>query len=320
MTGDKLPVTLGHEFCGRVKEAPSGSKFKTGQAVVCDPRLYCRSCNSCGIQQTVDCEKWGFRGLSGGGGGFSQFVSVHESQIYAIPDELLPYGALVEPLAVAWHAIKRAPTQEFSNKTALVLGGGPIGIALVLVLKAFGASCVIVSEPTEARRKQNQDLAHHVLNPLEQKIGDECRKLTNGQGVDYVFDAAGVPVGMNAGVDALKFHAWYINVAGWEEPVRSNVLCRPCTLADHRCLLQMPSQMVGLFMKEFYMTCSRAYNDQDFAETVEYFVQGKFPGFEKMVTSRIGLQDITDKGFKQLIENKDQHIKILVTPQEALLA
>ena len=68
------------------------------------------------------------------------------------------------------------------------------------------------------------------------------------------------------------------------------------------------------------MTMSRAYNDDDFAATVAYFAQGRFEGFEKMVTGRIGLPDITDKGFKQLIENKDQHIKILVTPQPALFA
>ena len=73
-----------------------------------------------------------------------------------------------------------------------------------------------------------------------------------------------------------------------------------------------------LLYKEFNLTASRAYNDEDYAATVDYFVKGKFSGFETMVTSRIALPDITDKGFKQLIENKDQHIKILVTPEEAL--
>lgn len=68
------------------------------------------------------------------------------------------------------------------------------------------------------------------------------------------------------------------------------------------------------------MTASRAYSDEDYAATVDAFVNGKFPGFEKMVTSRIALPDITEKGFKQLIENKDEHIKILVTPQASLLA
>ena len=226
LTGDKAPVTMGHEFCGRISETSTGSKFKPGQAVVADPRLYCRSCKRCNMNDTVTCDLWGFRGLSGGGGGFSQFVGIHESQLYAIPDELLPYGALVEPLAVAWHAVKRAPIDDFSDKSALILGGGPIGIALVLVLKAFGAKNVIVSEPTDARRKQNEELAHHVLNPIEQNIGDECRKLTNGDGVDFVFDAAGVPRGFHAGVDAIKFKGWYINVAGWEEAVSTGQINR----------------------------------------------------------------------------------------------
>jgi threonine dehydrogenase-like Zn-dependent dehydrogenase len=220
LTQDKLPVTLGHEFCGRVKKAPAGSKLTEGQAVVADPRLYCRSCHRCDIKETVSCSLWGFRGLSGGGGGFSQYMSIHESQVYAIPDSLLPYGALVEPLAVAWHAAKRSDLTDFRGKSVLIVGGGPIGIALVLVLRSWGADKIIVSEPTVARRKQNESLADHVLSPIDQNIGDECRALTDGEGVDICFDAAGVPAGLSAGCDALRFKGLYINVAGWEQPVR----------------------------------------------------------------------------------------------------
>lgn len=219
ITKEKLPVTLGHEFCGRVKQAPPNSKLKTGQAVVADPRIYCRSCHHCTGNNTVFCDSWGFRGLSGGGGGFSQYMSIHESQVYPITDELLPYGALVEPLAVAWHAVKRAGLDKFTKESVLVIGGGPIGIALVLVLKAFGATNIIMSEPTPTRRKQNQELVDHVLNPIEQNVGEECRKLTGGVGVDIVFDAAGVPRGFAAGVDAVRFRGTWINVAGWEESV-----------------------------------------------------------------------------------------------------
>lgn len=82
---------------------------------------------------------------------------------------------------------------------------------------------------------------------------------------------------------------------------------------------QMPNPYLGLLGKELIMTGSRAYSDEDYAATVDAFVEGKFLGYEKMVTSRIALPDITEKGFKQLIENKDQHIKILVTPRSSLL-
>jgi threonine dehydrogenase-like Zn-dependent dehydrogenase len=147
-------------------------------------------------------------------------MSIHESQVYAIPDSLLPYGALVEPLAVAWHAAKRSDLTDFRGKSVLIVGGGPIGIALVLVLRSWGADKIIVSEPTVARRKQNESLADHVLSPIDQNIGDECRALTDGEGVDICFDAAGVPAGLSAGCDALRFKGLYINVAGWEQPVR----------------------------------------------------------------------------------------------------
>jgi hypothetical protein len=60
----------------------------------------------------------------------------------------------------------------------------------------------------------------------------------------------------------------------------------------------MPSAMILLFIKEFSMTGSRAYNDDDFAATVDYFVKGKFLGFEKMVTGLIALPGIIDEGFK----------------------
>lgn len=62
-----------------------------------------------------------------------------------------------------------------------------------------------------------------------------------------------------------------------------------------------------------------SYDDEDFAEVVKDFVAGNYPGVEEMVTSRIHLQDVVERGFEQLIQNKDHHIKILVTPKESLI-
>lgn len=68
-------------------------------------------------------------------------------------------------------------------------------------------------------------------------------------------------------------------------------------------------------MKEATLVSSRAYDDDDFRETVNEFVKGSFKGVEKMVTSRISLDEIKEKGFENLVERKDDHIKILVTPK-----
>jgi (R,R)-butanediol dehydrogenase/meso-butanediol dehydrogenase/diacetyl reductase len=72
-------------------------------------------------------------------------------------------------------------------------------------------------------------------------------------------------------------------------------------------------------LKEITMVSSLVYNDDDFRETVEQFVGGAFKGVEKMVTDRIYLDDVVEKGFEALVESKDDHIKILVTPHIELI-
>jgi threonine dehydrogenase-like Zn-dependent dehydrogenase len=222
-TGDTLPVTMGHEFCGRIAQAPAGSDLKVGQAVMVDPRFYCNSCQPCESKATNACEKWGFLGLSGGGGGFSEAVAVDARLCYPIPESTLEYAALIEPLTVAWHALKVSGIKSFKGKTALIVGGGPVGIALIFVLKQWGAGLVFVSEPTITRRAQNKELADEVFNPREQKVGDMCRFLTGGHGVDVVFDAAGTAPGLADGLDAVRMNGVYVNVASWETPVSLDV-------------------------------------------------------------------------------------------------
>jgi len=59
-----------------------------------------------------------------------------------------------------------------------------------------------------------------VFNPLITNVANECRARTGGVGVDVVFDCAGIPAGLNNGMDALRIRGTYVNVAGWEQPVR----------------------------------------------------------------------------------------------------
>lgn len=72
-------------------------------------------------------------------------------------------------------------------------------------------------------------------------------------------------------------------------------------------------------MKELTLKFSLAYNESDFQAVVDDFVEGKFAGVEKMITSRIAVDDIAKLGFEELINNKDQHVKIVATPKHELL-
>ena len=67
-------------------------------------------------------------------------------------------------------------------------------------------------------------------------------------------------------------------------------------------------------MKEINLHFSMAYNDLDFAEVTSNFSRGKYPGVERMVTARIGLEDLREKGFEELVKHKEKHGKILISP------
>lgn len=142
-----------------------------------------------------------------------------------LPDNIpLDIGALVEPLSVGWHAVRQSPLT--SSSTILILGGGPIGIAVINALKARGCGMIIVSEPTASRQKfAKQFGADFILDPIsegEEGFARKVRELTNGEGVDIVFDCAGVAAGLKAACQLIKARGTVVNAAIWEKPVLFN--------------------------------------------------------------------------------------------------
>ena len=112
-------------------------------------------------------------------------------------------SALVEPLSVGWHAVKVSGFKK--GDAVLILGGGPIGISVMLALKARGAHKVILSEVSRRRREYATKFgADYVLNPLEDDVVKRCRELCDGQGVHIVYDCAGVQAGLDQGVHATR--------------------------------------------------------------------------------------------------------------------
>jgi threonine dehydrogenase-like Zn-dependent dehydrogenase len=132
------------------------------------------------------------KGNKGGGGGLSGALTTAASTVISLPQNVsLDIGALVEPLSVAWHAISAAPLSH--SDTVLILGGGPIGLAVVQCLTAKGIKTIIVSEVAESRRKFAKEFgASTVFDPRSDDIVKETGKITGGVGADVVFDCAGV--------------------------------------------------------------------------------------------------------------------------------
>lgn len=219
LTGETLPVTMGHEFCGRVRSPSANSKLRDGDAVMVDPRILCRKCGPCEKGATHACEKLGYHGYHTGGG-FAERVAVLETMLHKLPDNVsLDYAAVIEPLAVVVHAIKETKLSHWKEKDILVIGGGPIGLALIIALRAFGAEKIIVSEPAAKRRAQVKEFVPAAYNPVTEDVVGKCREATGGKGMEIVFDCAGVPAGLEVGFESLGFEGQYMNVAVWEKPV-----------------------------------------------------------------------------------------------------
>ena len=195
-------------------------------------------------------------GLSGGGGGLSESVVVPEAAVLNLPDHVpLDVGALVEPLSVAWHAISAAPLTHES--TVLVLGGGPIGLAIVQCLVAKGVQKIIMSEISGARQRFAREFgAHHVLCPKTYDIVKISRALSNERGPDVVFDCAGVPASLNTACMAVRPKGTVVNVAIWEKEVPFN-----------------PNLLV---FRESKYTAVLGYRREDFQAVVDLLAEGEF--------------------------------------------
>jgi (R,R)-butanediol dehydrogenase/meso-butanediol dehydrogenase/diacetyl reductase len=157
-------------------------------------------------------------GLSGTGGGFSDTIAVDVKMVHPLPADIdLSLAVLIEPLAVAWHAITTTGLglSGWKGRSVLVVGGGPVGTAVSIVLRSLGCEKVIVSEPTEVRRRQSEGIADLVINPVAENVAEKCMELTAGEGVDVVFDCAGNQRGFESGMDALRYRGCYMNVALW---------------------------------------------------------------------------------------------------------
>ena len=317
ITGDYVPVTFGHEFCGRISALPEGypedGQFKMGMPIMVDPRIVCRKCSSCTSGCDNVCHNWGYLGLNGGGGGgagFSEKANVETRMCHILPDDGsvdLNSVVLCQPLTVGRHAMSASGISDFKGLNVLVLGGGPVGLAVLFNLRAKGCGVglsgqVFLSEPTSKRRSmiENLGLSTNIINPLETNVANACREATRHDGVDVVFDTAGAEIAMKAGMEALRVRGTYVNIAGWKQP------------------FQIPMQFA--MFREITIKFSLGNNDNDYRDVVEDFIASKFSGVEKLITRRLPVKDLAEKGLNELVNHKDDHVKIVATWRKDLLA
>ncbi|KAK8220547.1 sorbitol dehydrogenase [Phyllosticta capitalensis] len=298
ITREKVPVTFGHELSGVIEEVGEGvDDLRPGDRVCVQPIIYDGTCGACQEGLINCCYSNGFIGLSGWGGGFSEHMVIPRNTVFKLPDNVsLEVGALIEPLAVGWHAVKLAALPPPPTAiTALILGGGPIGLSMIQALRAHSPDhTIIVSEPSPRRAELAASFgATHILSPLKTDIPATVRKLSpGGWGAHVAFDCAGVQAGLNDAVQSVRAEGKIVNVAIWEKPpfIDANALC---------------------FKERTYMGVA-TYRAGDFPAVIEAVSQGLIKP-EAMISKRVeGLEGVLEGGFKSLIEERDRLVKVLI--------
>jgi (R,R)-butanediol dehydrogenase/meso-butanediol dehydrogenase/diacetyl reductase len=293
LTGQEMPVVMGHEFAGVVSAVGDGvTTVAEGDRVVVEPYDVCGECAACTAGRYNLCRKLGFVGLDGQQGGFAEQCVVGARWVHPLGDIPTDLGALVEPLAVAYHAVRLSALTP--GGTAVVFGSGPIGLVTTAALKAAGAGKVIVVEPAAVRKAKAPGAgADQVLDPTEVDVPAAVRDLTDGAGADVAFECAGVDAVLGSAILSVRPGGTVVNVAIWGHEARVAV----------NELVFSEVNLIGLL----------AYCG-DHPDTIG-LLRDKKVDAAQFITGRIALDDLVSKGFRELIDNKEENVKILVSPR-----
>lgn len=280
------PRILGHELAATVEEA-SSSKLAFGDQVVVMPYVNCGHCVACRQGKTNCCQNLQVLGVHTDGG-MQQQIVVEERLLLPAPELELEEMAIVEPLAIGAHAVRRA--QIRTGEYVVVMGCGPIGLGLMQMALVQGAE-VIALDLNDQRLQYAQDAlgVKHLVNVQGEAL-DAVSKITGGDLGHAVFDATGHPGAMQVGHLYMGHGGRYVLVGLYNGE-----------LAFHH-----PS----IHAKETTLMCSRNATLEDFEHVITVLQKGQFPT-SSFITHEIGYGEMI-RHFDAWIKPETGVIKAMV--------
>lgn len=209
----KYPITQGHEVSGEIAAlGPGVTGFVLGQKVTIQPQVVCGNCWPCRHGKYNLCEELKVMGFQTTGVA-SRFFAVDESKVTPLPDSMsFDEGAMIEPLAVAVHAVQRAG--DVAGKDICVLGAGPIGILVAQVAKGLGARKVMITDVSKIRLEKARECgADMCVNTREKDFGEEFLRCFGPDKADVIYDCAGNNITMGQAIQYARKGSTIILVA-----------------------------------------------------------------------------------------------------------
>lgn len=262
---------LGHEMSGIVFGVGRNVKdVAAGKRVVIRP-TYCGGCIDCRSGKPYFCQN--DRRTIGIGdlpGAFAEYVTVYPQMLIDIPTGVdSRNAALAEVFATSLHAIECVGRH---TRSALVVGGGPIGLALVRLLKILDFYPVILSEPVKAKRELGLSLgAHQAIDPHSADLNQTAFQSTQGRGFEVVFECAGVPALIPICMDAAA---------------RGGTVCVVSVMYE-----SVPINPITLSFKELWLTGSYSNTHEENKQCLQWMRAGKLDG-KILITDLISLEEL----------------------------
>lgn len=284
------PTVLGHECAGRVIGVGDGASLDVGQPVLIYPTIGCATCRACRDERTNHCVEMKVRGLSDPRGCFSESFVIDESQCIAISEAVLErYGALVEPLAVGVHVVRRGGV--FDADVALVIGTGAIGLATTLVARSQGVRVVGADRYPEraevARACGMEDFTTESGDALQRWVFERLGS------VDLVYDTVCSAETSALAANVLRGGGRYVAIAS-AKPAHG-----------------LTMDYSAMYARELSVIACRNYVHRDFTDAIELLETGRVDA-SPLHTATFTLEEF-ERAIEELETRGSSHVKILLT-------
>lgn len=288
--GRKAPVITGHEVCGVVAALGEGvASPAPGTRVVAIPQRSCGHCHWCRSGLPNLCPERLMLGFTAWPGAYQEYFVIPAGLLLPISDVLSHQeAALIEPLAVSVHAVRRLGMKP--GESVLVVGSGAIGLFAIMAARAFGASEIIATDISEYNLSLAQALgASHIHNSRNGSLVAPARALTDGIGPHHAILATAVPRALDETIEAVRPRGTIVIVAMFSEPLS---------------LFIQNTQF-----KEQNLTGSVTYTEEDFRDAIRIAEQNK-DVMGKLVTHQFPLEE-AEAAFELADKRKENQVRIV---------
>lgn len=288
------PVTQGHEVSGEIVELGKEVKdLRIGQKVTIQPQVVCGKCHPCRHGKYNLCEELKVMGFQTTGVA-SQYFVTESSKVTPLPEEMSDdEGAMIEPLAVAVHAVKRAG--DVKGLKIAVLGAGPIGNLVAQAAKGMGAESVLITDISDIRLEKAKECGvAYTANTKREDFGEAMLRCFGPDKADVIYDCAGNDITMGQAIKYARKGSTIILVAVYEGMAAVDL----AVLNDH----------------ELDLNTTMMYRDEDYREAIKLANEKKVL-LTPLISRHFAFRDYL-KAYQYIDDNRETTMKVIINVAE----